>query len=150
MYLYLTWKINLELDNKIEIIQISKEPVNKNIKYQRDDYDIFLYYFNNYLDENIIYYTRIDVEVKNPNNFFLYFSIMEETNKSITISVCSKQNKRTKSINWIMRNSHWGNDNEYLWDNKKLNQLKRDKYIVHQYMFNSQITFRIFDLEVNF
>ncbi len=154
MYLYFSWKLNLETENKLEIIRISniKEP---NIKYHlKGQYFFGHLIINEYLDLNTIYHTRISV--KNPNeanNFTLYFivrDIVKDNNvREVLFGVFSNNKGRTRCINEDMRYAVCGNDESVRWTNEKLNILKRDKIIQHPYMYNSQMTIKIFDFDIN-
>ncbi len=153
MYIYISFKINFNLENKIEIINLTKNPV-PNVKYKINGYYYLgVFKSNENLDPNQIHNIRTVIgNVKNQNDFTLYFLVsdtVKNDTSEVIINVFSTPVNRTRSINDDMRYVDVGNEISDKWNNKKLLQLKRDKVISHQYMFGSQITLRLFDLEVN-
>ncbi len=146
MYIYVRWKINMDLYNKLEILEISKNPDPNTVFDKAIKPWLAFIPVDEDFNPNRIYYSRIELyNVKDADKIKLYFllreSIKNDKLSEMNVHVFMGLTPRTKEIEWIMRNTD-------TWDKKKLNILKKNKTIEHEYMFDYRIVFNILDLHV--
>ncbi len=149
MLMYISWKVDLNSENKFRILQMSKKPEHK-VKYQINGHNhLGTIVINQNLDTETVYNVRVVVgNVKDPTNFKLYYNVYEtikQNEHELFIGVFVSSTLRTRSINEHMRYAVVGNDLTTPWNNEKLKKLKKDNIITHGYMFGNEIIIRIFE-----